>query len=289
MKKHFNLADLFEMVADHVPGRDALVCGVRRATYGELEERANRLAHFLASKGIGAGDHVGLYMYNCNEYIEGMLACFKIRAVPINVNYRYVDDELSYIFDNANLVACIHHREFIPHIDLISEKTGDLNVFIAVDDASGEALDHINAIAYEAALEGRSPERDFAERQDDDLFILYTGGTTGMPKGVMWPHKNVFFAAMGGAGFYHPDGPIKIPEEITTRITETQIVGMALAPLMHGACWWYACIQLLIGGVVVLNPAHSLVGEEVWDIVEKEKLMVFQLWVMQWRFPCSTQ
>lgn len=272
MNKHFNLADLFEMVADHVPERDALVCGKDRATYGELEQRANRLAHFMSSQGIGAGDHVGLYMYNCNEYIEGMLACFKIRAVPINVNYRYVEDELSYIFDNADLVACIHHREFIPHIDHISDKTAELKVFIAVDDGSGEALEKIDAVSYEAALAGQTATRDFAEREDEDLFILYTGGTTGMPKGVMWPHKHVFFAAMGGAGFYHPEGPIKAAEEITTRITETPIVGMALAPLMHGACWWYACIQLLIGGVVVLNPAHSLDGEEVWDIVEREKV-----------------
>ena len=272
MNKHFNLADLFEMVADHVPERDALVCGENRATYSKLEERANRLAHFLISQGIGAGDHVGLYMYNCNEYIEGMLACFKIRAVPINVNYRYVDDELSYIFENSDLVACIHHREFIQHIDNMKGKIFKLKLFIAVDDFSGEDLEKINAVSYETVLAESSPKRDFIEREDNDLFILYTGGTTGMPKGVMWPHKNVFFAAMGGAGFYHPDGPIKVPEEITTRITEKPIVGMALAPLMHGACWWYACIQLLIGGVVVLNPARSLIGEEVWEIVEREKV-----------------
>jgi len=88
MAKHFNLADLFELVADRVPARDALVCGEQRATFGELEQRANQLAHYLAEQGVGVGDHVGLYLYNCNEYLEGMLACFKIRAVPINVNYR---------------------------------------------------------------------------------------------------------------------------------------------------------------------------------------------------------
>lgn len=272
MQKHFNLADLFEMVADIVPERDALVCGEQRASYGELEERANRMAHFLSFRGVGVGDHVGLYMYNCNEYLEGMLACFKIRAVPINVNYRYVDEELFYIFDNADLVACIHHREFIPDIDKIRAQTPGLKSFISVEDDSNEPLQSIGAIQYEQALVGQSAERDFDERSDDDLFILYTGGTTGMPKGVMWPHKNVFYAAMGGAGFYHPDGPITSPEQISSRVSELGIVGMALAPLMHGACWWYACIQLLGGGVVVLNPARSLVGREVWDIVEKEKV-----------------
>ncbi|MFT5335400.1 MAG: acyl-CoA synthetase (AMP-forming)/AMP-acid ligase II, partial [Halioglobus sp.] len=90
MQKHFNIADMYEIVADKVPTRDALVCGDQRTTFGGLEERANQLAHLLASRGVKAGDHIGLYLYNCNEYLEGMLACFKIRAVPINVNYRYV-------------------------------------------------------------------------------------------------------------------------------------------------------------------------------------------------------
>jgi non-ribosomal peptide synthetase component F len=103
--RHFNLADLFEIVADTVPEREALVCGDARLTYAQLEERANRLAHYLAAQGIGAGDKVGLYLYNCNEYLEGMLACFKVRAVPVNVNYRYVDEELSYILDNAQMAA----------------------------------------------------------------------------------------------------------------------------------------------------------------------------------------
>ncbi len=272
MKKHFNLADLYEIVADKVPTRDALVCGDQRATFAELEARANRLAHFLASRGVGAGDHVGLYLYNCNEYLEGMLACFKIRAVPINVNYRYVDEELLYIFDNANMVACIHNREFLPHIAAIRDAAPDLHTFIYVEDGSAEEPAGIDAIEYEQAMAGFSSARDFAERADDDLFILYTGGTTGMPKGVMWPHKAVFYAAMGGGGWFHPDGAITRPEQIADRIGDFPIVGMALAPLMHGACWWYACIQLLAGNTVVLSPYRSLVGEQIWDIVEKEKV-----------------
>jgi acyl-CoA synthetase (AMP-forming)/AMP-acid ligase II len=221
---------------------------------------------------VEAGDHVGLYLYNCNEYLEGMLACFKIRAVPINVNYRYVEDELLYIFDNADLVACIHNREFAPHIAKIREAAPELKTFVCVDDASGADPAVIGAIAYEDALADQSPARDFGERSDDDLFILYTGGTTGMPKGVMWPHKAVFFAAMGGGGWFHPDGAITEPEQIADRVGDFPIIGMALAPLMHGAMWWYACIQLLAGNTVVLNPARSLVGEDVWDIVAREKV-----------------
>jgi len=269
---HFNIADLYEMVADRVPSRTALACGEQRATYAELEARANRLAHYLAARGIGRGDHVGLYLYNCNEYLEAMLACFKLRAVPINVNFRYVRDELSYIFDNADLVACIHHREFAPHIAEIRGAVPGVRELVYVEDGSGADVAAVGAAEYEGALAGQGIARDFPERADDDLFILYTGGTTGLPKGVMWPHKSVFFAAMGGGGWFHPDGPIKTPEQIAGRIGDFPIVGMALAPLMHGAMWWYACIQLLAGNTVVLNPSRSLVGEEVWDIVERERV-----------------
>ena len=125
---------------------------------------------------------------------------------------------------------------------------------------------------YEAALTDQSDARDFGERSDDDLFILYTGGTTGMPKGVMWAHKSIFYAAMGGGGYFSPLGPCEKPEDIVDRVGEFQIVGMALAPLMHGACWWYACIQMLSGNTVVLNANHHLDGEEVWSIVESEKV-----------------
>jgi|AntAceMinimDraft_11_1070367.scaffolds.fasta_scaffold00242_4 acyl-CoA synthetase (AMP-forming)/AMP-acid ligase II len=272
MAKHYNIADLYEMVADKVPTRSALVCGEQRATYGELEQRANKLAHYLTQQGVKAGDHVGLYLYNCNEYLEGMLACFKIRAVPINVNYRYVQEELLYIFDNANMVACIHNQEFIPHIAEVRQSAPDLKTLIYVRDESACDPALIHSVEYEASMEGQSDKRDFAERADDDLFILYTGGTTGMPKGVMWPHKAVFFAAMGGGGWFHPDGAITDPEQIAGRVGDFAIVGMALAPLMHGACWWYACIQLLAGNSVILNPGRSLVGEDVWDIVANEKV-----------------
>ena len=272
MAKHFNIADMFEMVADKVPSRDALVCGDQRASFADLETRSNRLAHYLSERGVKAGDHVGLYLYNCNEYLEGMMACFKIRAVPINVNYRYVQEELLYIFDNADMVACIHNREFIPHIGEIRALAPDLHTYIYVNDDSDFDPAAIDTAEFESVMAGQSQERDFGERSDDDLFVLYTGGTTGMPKGVMWPHKSVFFAAMGGGGWFHPDGAVTEPEQIADRVGDFPIVGMALAPLMHGACWWYACIQLLAGNTVILNPARSLVGEDVWDIVAGEKV-----------------
>jgi len=256
--RHFNIADLFEIVADTVPEREALVCGEARLSYAQLEERANRLAHYLAAQGIGAGDKVGLYLYNCNEYLEGMLACFKVRAVPVNVNFRYVDEELSYILNNAEMAGCIHHREFVPHLAAVRGASPRLKTLISVDDGTAFDPATIGAIGYEAALAQGSPARNFAERSDDDLFLLYTGGTTGMPKGVMWPHKAVFYAAMGGGGHFHPAGPIEAPEDIAVRAKEGFLVT--------------GCIQLLAGGKLVLNPSHHLDGEQVWEIVARERV-----------------
>ena len=271
--RHFNIADLFEIVADAVPGREALVCGAARLSYADLDRRANRLAHYLEAQGIGAGDKVGLYLHNCNEYLEGMLACFKICAVPVNVNFRYVDEELVHVFGNSDMVGCIHHREFVPHIAAVRGAVPRLRVLVSVDDDTGFDPDSIGAASYENAVASGAETRGFAERSADDLFLLYTGGTTGMPKGVMWPHKAVFFAAMGGGGHFHPAGPITAPAEIAVRAQEGFVViGLPLAPLMHGACWWYACIQLLAGSKVVLNPAHSLIAEDVWDLVERERV-----------------
>ncbi|CAA0093762.1 3-oxocholest-4-en-26-oate--CoA ligase [Zhongshania aliphaticivorans] len=277
MAAQFNLADLFEIVADKVPEREALVCGNNRSSFAELDAGANQMAHYLAANGVKAGDHVGLYMYNCSEYLEAMLACFKIRAVPINVNYRYVKDELLYIFDNADMVACIHHREFIPAIADVRSAAKTLKLYISVADDSDADLSSIDAVDYHTAREGQNKNRDFAERSADDYFILYTGGTTGMPKGVMWPHENVFFAAMGGGGHFSPLGACEKPEDIASRVTENPLRGIALAPLMHGASWWYACIQLLAGNTLILNHQRSFNGEAVWQIVADEKVNAVQI------------
>lgn len=276
MNKSFNIADMFEMVVDAVPEREALICGDYRATYKEFDDRSNQLAHYLLNKGVKAGDHVGLFMYNSGEYLEGMMACFKIRAVPINVNYRYVGEELSYIFSNGNIVACIHGREFIPAIQDVREALPELKTFVSLDDGSDCDLSVIGSVDFNQAIEGQSKSRNFGPRSDDDLFILYTGGTTGYPKGVMWPHKNVFFAAMSGGGAFSGN-PCEKPEDIVDRISQHPMGGIALAPLMHGASWWYGCITLLGGNKLVLNKNKSLVGEQVWDIVEKEKLNLVQI------------
>ena len=192
----FNLADLFEAAVDAYPEREYLVANGERRTYAEMEARANQLAHFLADRGIGPGDHVGIYSYNSVEWVETAWAVFKLRAVWININYRYVKDELRYLLTNADLKAIVHQREFSRLVAALLPELPELRHVVVVEDGT-DVEPTPGAIAYEDALAGQSEVRDFGPRSGEDLYILYTGGTTGMPKGVVWHHKDVFYA-LGG-------------------------------------------------------------------------------------------
>src|ERR1700716_2545075 len=163
----YNLADLWEKVVDTVPQHEALVCGDLRLTYAEVDERANRLAHHLAAQGLGPGDHVALYLYNGVEYVESMLAAFKLRAVPVNVNYRYVEEELRYLLDDSDAVAVVFNAEFLPKLARLRDKLPTLRVFVVVDDASGSGAAELGALDYEDALSAASPQRDFLPRSAD--------------------------------------------------------------------------------------------------------------------------
>jgi acyl-CoA synthetase (AMP-forming)/AMP-acid ligase II len=243
----YNLADIFESLVDVVGDREALICGDRRLTYADLESRANRLAHHLQSVGVQAGEHVGVQLYNCVEYVETMIACFKVRAVPVNVNYRYVEEELLYLFNDADLVALVHDVEFTPRVNAVRDRAPKLKSFISVGD--GEAPE--GAVDYDDALAAQPDDRDFPPRSADDLYIIYTGGTTGMPKGVMWRHEDLFFAGMGGA---EPVGtPVSRPEEVAERAPgRGTLVMFPVAPLMHGAAQLGTWIGFLQASKVVL-------------------------------------
>jgi 3-oxocholest-4-en-26-oate---CoA ligase len=264
----FNLADLWERVVDTVPDHEALVCGDRRLTYRAADERANRLAHALAARGIGPGDHVALYLYNGTEYIEGMLAAFKLRAVPINVNYRYVEHELRYLLDDADVRAVVFDAEFAPKLATIRNDLPQLHTFIAVDDGQArELLD--DAIPYESLLAEHTPERGFAPRSADDLYLLYTGGTTGMPKGVMWRHEDAFFGAMGGAGGGGP--AITTPEEIAERCADARTRCVPACPFMHGTAHWMAFGALFTGGTVVVSDHRHFDPLALWELIAREQ------------------
>ena len=261
----FNLADLFESVADAIPDREALVCDAHRLTYAELDARSNRLAHHLVGAGIGRGDHVGLHLYNGLPYVEGMLACLKIRAVPINVNYRYVESELGYLFQEADLSGLIHQREFGPRI--ASVKTPMMRHFLYVEDGSG--MKTPSDVEYEDALENAADARDFGPRSSDDLFILFTGGTTGLPKGVMWRQEDMFFTALGGG---NPTmEPVSAPEQQAKIATERYaMTQFPVPPLIHGAAQLAVFIGLNWGDKVVLIPKFDATA--VWQAVQKEKV-----------------
>jgi 3-oxocholest-4-en-26-oate---CoA ligase len=266
----FNVADLLERVADTVPDHLALVCAQRRLSFADLEARANRLAHVLAARGVGVGDHVALYLYNSTEYLEGMLAAFKLRAVPINVNYRYVEDELAYLLDDADAVAVIFHREFAEKLAAIRVRLPKLTTFIAVADGNtAPRVDAVPADDYETALAAASPARDFAERSPDDLYLLYTGGTTGMPKGVMWRHVDLLFGAMAGAG--GGGAPIRTPQEIADRCREPRQRCVPICPFMHGTAHWMAFSTLFMGGAVIIPSEHHLDPIALWQLVAREQ------------------
>ncbi|HTK15738.1 MAG TPA: acyl-CoA synthetase [Acidimicrobiia bacterium] len=265
----YNLADLWERVVDTVPDHEALVCGGRRLTFAEEDERANRLANALAARGVGPGDHVACYLYNSIEYLEVMIAAFKLRAVPINVNYRYVEDELRYLLDDADVKAVVFHREFAPKLAAIRSSLPDVHTYVAVEDGTEPAPADLEAFDYDAMLGNASPERRFGPRSADDLYILYTGGTTGMPKGVMWRHEDVFFGALGGAG--GGGKPITSPEQIAERCTEPRTRCVPACPFMHGTAHWMGFSALYTGGAVVIPAEHHLDALALWRLVERDK------------------
>ncbi|MGQ0831653.1 MAG: AMP-binding protein, partial [Microthrixaceae bacterium] len=255
----FNFADIWEMVADAVGDREALVCGSQRRTYAALEDHANRLANHLLGRGVGPGDHVGLYLENCPEYLEAMLACFKVRAVPINVNYRYVAGELRYLLDNSDSVGVLHGPR---HTKVVADVLDDLPLSPWTLTVGDE---------YDAALAAASPERPArGDRGDDDHYIIYTGGTTGMPKGVVWRHVDAFYACLGGGDPMRLFGEVASPAELPERIGDGGPTYFTLAPLMHVAAQWTAFMWFFIGAKVVLIEG-SLDPDRAWSMVEEER------------------
>ena len=181
--RHFNFADLFELAVDKVPDRLALADPRREVTYRELDERATRLAHTLADLGVKAGDHVGILATNCIEWVEALFAIYKIRARAVNINFRYVEEELRYLFENSDVVACIYQREYGPLVAAARSAQPRLQHFIRIEWNDSTADDSaLDPIEFEAAIAAGSPERDFPERSDDDVYLLYTAARPACPR-----------------------------------------------------------------------------------------------------------
>ncbi|MFJ9823149.1 acyl-CoA synthetase [Streptomyces sp. NPDC101160] len=272
----YNLADLFESVVDVVPDREALVYvdhpgtgAERRLTYAGLDAAANRLAHHLVDAGLTPGEHLGLHLYNGVEYLQTVLACLKARLVPVNVNYRYVEEELVYLYRDADLAALVFDGEFTERVAAALPQTEKLRHLVRVGTPPGDAPD-LACVEYADAEAAGSPERGFGPRSADDLFVIYTGGTTGMPKGVMWRQEDLFFAGLFGGD---PSGePVKRPEELAERVA-TGGAGLTFfptPPLMHGTSTLTSFIAFNYGQRVVIHRKY--VPEEVLRTIEKEKV-----------------
>jgi acyl-CoA synthetase (AMP-forming)/AMP-acid ligase II len=266
----FNLADLFESVVDRVPDRVALLIGDLAFSYRELDERANRVADHLARVGVSQGDHVGLQLFNGHQYVETMLGCFKLRAVPINVNYRYVADELAYLFRDAGLRALVHDARFGEAVRDALRSCPAVEHVLIVDT-------NVDCDAYESALIDASPARVGASRSGDDHYIIYTGGTTGMPKGVVWRHEDIFFAALGGGDRMMQGNFITSPSELAERIDDFAVVSLVAAPLMHGNAQWTTFGAFFGGGTVVLLPDGRLESDALRVAIEQHRVNVISL------------
>ncbi|MFI0355818.1 acyl-CoA synthetase [Actinomadura sp. 9N407] len=268
-----NLANLYEAVAAAVPDRTAVICGERRLTFAELDRRASGLAHRIRAAGVEPGGHVGVQMLNGVEYVETLLACFKVRAVPVNINYRYTDRELQYLYTDANLVALVIDEDFTPAAARVAADCPELRqVMVVRNEDEGEAVtwpDHVGLDDYDASPEATAPLA--AERTADDRFILYTGGTTGMPKGVVWRHEDFYMAALRG-GNHGGDPHLTSESLVAAALAGTGIGYLITAPLMHGAAVYTLLTALFTGSSGILMRRYDPI--ETLRLIDREKATI---------------
>ncbi|MBM4244006.1 MAG: acyl-CoA synthetase [Deltaproteobacteria bacterium] len=279
----FNLADIHEAIAGAVPDRECIVHDTRRLTWAQVDDRSRRLANLLRSRGLGnvrerAGlsgwesgqDHLALYLYNGPEYLEGMLGAFKARVAPFNVNYRYVEEELLYLMRDARPRGILYHAAFAPLLAKVLPQLEGIDVLLQVADGSGNAL-LPGALDYEQALASSSDERPPGPRSPDDLYVIYTGGTTGMPKGVLWRQADIFVTALGGRRGEGPE--FSSLDEIVAHAKRGKVRTLPAPPFMHGAASWNAFTTFHAGGTVVIQRhVEHLDADDVWRTIERERV-----------------
>jgi len=266
-----NFADLFEHAADAFGDRTAVACGDQQVSYAELDERTSRLAHHLAGLGVGPGDHVGLYARNSIEALETLIAACKLRASAVNINYRYVENELRYMFADSDLTALVYDRRLGPLVAAQDQAAPGLRGLVEIDDGSDTPASP-DATPYETALAAASPERDFPPRSSDDVYIIYTGGTTGYPKGVMWRHEDIWRTLGGGIDFITGE---PLPDEWAQSrkgLENGEFVKLCAAPLIHGNAQVAALAGLFTGETIVLLPAFD--AREIWRAIQKHQVNV---------------
>jgi 3-oxocholest-4-en-26-oate---CoA ligase len=266
----WNFADVWEVIASQLPDAQALVHGDRHISWAELDRRADGVAAALLAGGLTEQDKVAQYLYNGPEYIESMFATFKAGLVPINTNYRYQDDELVYLWDNADCVAIVFHGSFTATIERIRDRVPRVTTWLWVDDGSGPCPDWATSYEDAAAAGGERVVAPWG-RSGEQILMTYTGGTTGMPKGVMWRQDDLFRNLVTQMnpilGSADPD-----PEVVRQQVTAPGPVGMAACPLMHGTGLYTQLIILTLGGSSVTLTSRRLDIEEMFDTVERERV-----------------
>ena len=268
----FHFATAWETVADQYGDRAAVISDGRKTLWRDFDDRAARIAQVLTEHGLGVDSKVGTYLHNSVEYLESQYAAFKIRGCPINVNYRYKADELVYLLDNADVEAVVYQAAYAMRIWEIRDQLPKVKVFIQVDDGTEALLD--GAIDYETAI-SRAEPMPRLERPASDVYMLYTGGTTGMPKGVMYPGGEFCagLTAMGAMGRELPP-PTCIEEypDYLARVTSPP-VSLVACPLMHGTGMWIgAIVPMSAGGTVVLTSKLGLDPDLLWGLVEENSV-----------------
>ena len=281
----FTVPAVIAAVAATIPDRELIIQGDRRFTYAEIMERAQRLAAYLHSRGVGCHteraaleghevgqDLVGLYAYNGNEFVEALIGAFAARVAPFNVNFRYVKNELHYLLADSGATALIYHAAFAPRVAEVLPDLPQLRVLIQIADDSGNALLD-SAVDYETAIDSELPT-PAVRPSPDDLYVLYTGGTTGMPKGVLWRQHDIFMTSFGGRNLMTGE-PIGSLDEIVGRLaggTGTKL--MILPPLIHGAAQWSVMTAITTGQTVVFpSVVDHLDADDVVRTMEREKVM----------------
>ena len=268
-----NIADLAEHAIDAVPDRVALICGDDQLTYAELEDKANRLAHYLIDQGVKKGDKVGLYCRNRIEIVIAMLGIVKAGAILVNVNFRYVEGELRYLFDNSDMVALVHERQYADRVANVLPETPNVRTVLVVEDGSdvpGPDYHRYGGVEFYTAIEQGSPERDFGARSADDIYLLYTGGTTGFPKGVMWRHEDIYRVLLGGTDFATGEY-VKDEYDLAKQAAAgPPMIRFPIPPMIHGATQSATWMALFSGGTIVLAPEFD--ADAVWRTVHQHKV-----------------
>ncbi len=285
----YNLALVNEAVAAANPDREAIIAGDRTLTYADLTASTRRVAHALAGRGLGlhrergdldghetGQDHLALYLHNGPEYLEAMIGAFKARVAPFNVNYRYVAEELRYLLADAGARAIVVHDAFAPTLAEVLADLPDLELIVQVPDGSGHDL-LPGAVRWADFLAEGSEDPLDGDLSPDDLYILYTGGTTGMPKGVLWRQHDIFISAMGGRPFGQAEAFPSL-EAIVEASVNGGVRMMSVAPLMHGAAQW-ASFTAFTGGNTVVFPTEvtRLDPVDIWSTVERQRVLTVQI------------